>query len=518
MTDIPPPAAPLPPRSRARVLLAPVGRAAGLARMRRAPLRSGAVGAGLVLAVVAGAPLASRVWAGVWSLPHAGRLALVAFGLAVVAAAALWGTPRRLRERVGRARLGSVIVAAWAVVIAVVALIVVGAWWVMGAPRPLFPDRLPPKALDAIATRAFAVVAGLGAAALLVISYRRQRTTEEEVELAKADDARARLAAAREVTRLFTERFTSAYTELGSEHAAVRLGAVHALAHLADDAPTRDLRQTCVDVLCAYLRMPYEPEPGPLPGDATEEQVKAHRAETLAFASLREVRHTILRAIGNRLREDTPWRGCDYDFTGVVFDGGDLHEARFSDGRATFRDAKFSGGAVDFTGAVFSGGAVDFTGAEFAGGWVAFNYAEFAGGTVDFTNARFTNGMVSFADTEFSGGRADFNHAEFAGGAVDFTRAKFTGGIVDFIRAEFTGGPVDFTGAAFSDGWVDFTGAAFSGGRVDFAGDPAATPGARRPASGACPDRLAEAAAAGTPGVVLLPPEWESAGAAPARG
>ena len=32
------------------------------------------------------------------------------------------------------------------------------------------------------------------------------------------------------------------------------------MAGLADDWP--DHRQMCVDVLCAYLRMPYEPEPG----------------------------------------------------------------------------------------------------------------------------------------------------------------------------------------------------------------------------------------------------------------
>jgi hypothetical protein len=32
---------------------------------------------------------------------------------------------------------------------------------------------------------------------------------------------------------------------------------VYALAGLADDWPEN--RQTCVDVLCAYLRMPYEP-------------------------------------------------------------------------------------------------------------------------------------------------------------------------------------------------------------------------------------------------------------------
>ena len=32
------------------------------------------------------------------------------------------------------------------------------------------------------------------------------------------------------------------------------------MAGLADDWPEN--RQTCVDVLCAYLRLPYDPDPG----------------------------------------------------------------------------------------------------------------------------------------------------------------------------------------------------------------------------------------------------------------
>lgn len=35
--------------------------------------------------------------------------------------------------------------------------------------------------------------------------------------------------------------------------------AVYALARLADD--WEEQRQVCIDVLCAYLRMPYQPDP-----------------------------------------------------------------------------------------------------------------------------------------------------------------------------------------------------------------------------------------------------------------
>jgi hypothetical protein len=56
-----------------------------------------------------------------------------------------------------------------------------------------------------------------------------------------------------------TERFGRAADQIGSEQAAVRLAGVYAMAKLADD--WAEERQTCIDVLCAYLRMPYTPPP-----------------------------------------------------------------------------------------------------------------------------------------------------------------------------------------------------------------------------------------------------------------
>jgi hypothetical protein len=71
---------------------------------------------------------------------------------------------------------------------------------------------------------------------------------------------------------------------------AVRLAGAYAMAGLADDWPEN--RQTCVDVLCAYLRLPYDPEPG---DGATPADRAAHRAN-------REVCRTIIRVIGAHLR------------------------------------------------------------------------------------------------------------------------------------------------------------------------------------------------------------------------
>jgi len=134
--------------------------------------------------------------------------------------------------------------------------------------------------------------------------------------------------------RTLNERFATAADKLGSDKPpAVRLAGVYAMAGLADDWPEN--RQTCVDVLCAYLRIPYEPDPGggsPLP-------------QRLAFRASREVRHTVIRVINAHLTDGAAvsWRGLNFDFTGVVFDGG------------SFARAEFSGGTVDFSGAEFSG-------------------------------------------------------------------------------------------------------------------------------------------------------------------
>ena len=81
------------------------------------------------------------------------------------------------------------------------------------------------------------------------------------------------------------------------------------------------------------------------------------------------------------------WQGLNFDFTGVVFDGGSFSDAKFSGGGVNFTDAEFSGSTINFENAKFSGGGVFFTGAEFSGSAVGFTGAKFSGGTVDFGGA-----------------------------------------------------------------------------------------------------------------------------------
>jgi len=278
----------------------------------------------------------------------------------------------------------------------------------------------------------FASVAGAGALVALIVAYRRQK-------IAEADSAHDR-------TRVFNERFTAIAAQLGDDKPAVRLAGVHAMAGLADDWKVN--RQTCIDVLCAHLRIPYEPDPGG----------KATAAKRLAFQANREVRHTVIRVITAHLKDDAraSWQGMDFDFTGVVFDGGN------------FADARFSGGTVKFIEAEFTSGMINFSRAKFSGGTVSFEMSKFSGGRVTFQNAEFSGSTVFFAVTKFSGAKVDFEYAQFSEGIIPFIMAEFSGGTVDFNRTKFSGSTIGFEMTEFSGGTVDFSRAQFSGGIVDF--------------------------------------------------
>ncbi|MFJ8470170.1 pentapeptide repeat-containing protein [Streptomyces swartbergensis] len=321
-------------------------------------------------------------------------------------------------------------------------------WKLLGVQGLASEQRIGSRTLFDLAKLSFGVVAGAGALVALVVAYRRQKVGEDAVE--------------REKTRLHNERFTHAVDQLGNESEAVQLGAVHALAGLADDAPTRDLRQTCIDVLCAYLRLPYTAEADLPEGDAQARH---------AYLALREVRHTVIRLIRNHLRlapeHPRSWQGHQFDFTAVTFDGGDLSGAVFSGGTVNFFGAEFSGGTVNFSGAEFSGGKVIFRNAKISGGLVNFYGAIFSGTRVDFCDAKVPRGKVTFRNATISGGVVEFRNAELSGGAISFRGVEISAGRVNFSGAVFIGGMVDFRGAKFAGGTVNFSGVKFSG-KVDF--------------------------------------------------
>ncbi len=149
-------------------------------------------------------------------------------------------------------------------------------------------DSAPSTAVDvvkaALARDSSRVVIAVG----LVVAYRRQKDAE-----------RAQ----------FAQRFGAASAQLGDSDVAVRVAGVYAMAAAADESPAFARRQQCIDVLCGYLRLPYDPDSGeqqphasssrPPRGPATTAG-HPHRGDCAAKRirqNDREVRNTILRVL-----------------------------------------------------------------------------------------------------------------------------------------------------------------------------------------------------------------------------
>jgi uncharacterized protein YjbI with pentapeptide repeats len=293
---------------------------------------------------------------------------------------------------------------------------------------------------------ALTVVAGIGGVVALVVAFRKQHLSE-------AEHVRQEDAAKREQTKLFNERFGKAAELLSADKPASRLAGVYAMAGLADDWV--EGQQRCIDVLCAYLRMPYTKPNDDSPPEAWEQRI---------------VRHTIIRVIGAHLSADADpsWRGRDFDFTRVVFDGGNLAGAVFAaPGRVSFQKAQFVS-HFGFTNALFDTTYASFNGASVHHGRLSFVHAKF-GGHVEMMRLRVLGGMVDFIEADI-GGHVHFDGSTFVAGSVQFTNSRFGGELVTFNNAEFRGAEVTFAGAVFASGSVTFSSAEFAGGLVSFVG------------------------------------------------
>lgn len=171
-------------------------------------------------------------------------------------------------------------------------------------------------------------------------SHRSAKAAEDSVAL-NADTARA--TAARMDSEGLAKRYQDAAAQIGHDKAAVRLAGVYALARLADDWP--DQRQTCVDVLCAYLRM------RPKLMDHYEDQY----AVVVPDDGDQQVRRTVSDLISSRVAgADALWASCDFNLTYAH-----LHDFQL-------RDANIRGRFI-ITGAIIKG-KCSFTRAAFGRG------------------------------------------------------------------------------------------------------------------------------------------------------
>ncbi|GAA2669883.1 hypothetical protein GCM10010412_048560 [Nonomuraea recticatena] len=254
------------------------------------------------------------------------------------------------------------------------------AWWLLtGLPvvanlPPITDPAVAASARNEILRTALAAGAGVGAAITLALAFRRQRHTEVVADAAKHDATERRV----------TELYTKAVEQLGHDKAAVRLGGLHALERLAQDTPV--LRQTIVDVICAYLRMPFAPPREDSRGNRIRAVQRAARKDGQAPTAMggdpheeRQVRLTAQRILAAHLRYELPpvrrwwqrpaatnlrfWPGVRLDLTGATLLDFDFRNCRVSDAR--FGQATFSGDA-GFDHATFSGHAW-FGGAAFSG-------------------------------------------------------------------------------------------------------------------------------------------------------
>ena len=365
------------------------------------------------------------------------------------------------------------------VVLAAAALVLVVLWrWVDGLALA-DPDKRAAAQLDVVKTASGIAIGGGGLFALY-LAARRQRTQELElevrrdelrnrrVELAQRDRAQAHAEQVAEVNRLHAEQvaadarldaaerrltdiYTSAAEQFGSDKVAVQLAGLYGFERLADDHP--QLRQTVVNVICSFLRMPALPSSDDAMVTSTNSQVRA-AAQRILLEHLRPRPERIGEgAAGAR------WE-ASLDLSGATLEDFSLAGCRIGNG--VFNGARFLGGC-DFTGLSTVGG-LDLTGTTFGcplpargthiGGEAVFDQAVFEA-SVDFDGSHFA-GAVGLKGTTLAGD-ASFDRCRFVdglrlallrcSGAVGFT-AMACGRAFEVESATFEG-PVAFRGADF---------------------------------------------------------------------
>lgn len=378
----------------------------------------------------------------------------------------------------------------WVVVLGLVGAIGAGVaviWWLLAEAGSGNITRASLR-IDAIRT-GLTVVAGTGGAVALVFAARRQWLAEraqrhsEQVDAAdrahadRVQDHQEKLAATerqhqdqvaeateRDATeRRITDLFAKAVDQLGADTAAARLGGLYALERLAQTYAAH--RQTIVDMICGYLRMPANGS------DPQEPQVR----QTAQRILCRHLRHDPERYwdgvtidLSGAVLTDFDASGCRFgwaDFAGTRFEKLTLFEGTVFDGHLMLRDARFTG-VTSFVCAAFPVGpqldrivfedVVHFSEAMFAAPLTGLTERSFGGAaffhrtrfldTATFDHVRFP-AEADFGAAEFAKG-GSFEHAEFGAG-VNFQNCRFGGPA--FLRYLTVRGDAVFTGAAFGD-------------------------------------------------------------------
>ncbi len=383
-----------------------------------------------------------RRWLGTYGVVVAGFAA----GLVLLVAAGLERQRSRRPAGARRAPLSWWVIAGGAVLVVAVAWAAT-AWLLHEASGAHDPAA---ARVDAVKT-GLAIGAGTGGVLALLLAVRRQ-WHQEITSLDTTHDA---------TERRVTELYTKAAEQLGSDKAPVRMAGLYALERLAQDHLSQ--RQTIVNVLCAYLRMPCTVPAATAPdgesgATADKDELRTYREAVQE----KEVRLAAQRLLADHLRPGpepgnpapTYWAEIDLDLTGATLIAFNL--ASCTTGAAVFKSATFVD-VADFGTTTFTGNA-DFRTAAFTS-TADFKSATFVD-VADFETATFT-GYAPFGEVTFHGS-ARFRAATFRSTAT-FWSTTFTS-TADFRSATFI--DVNFGAATFT-GTTGF-GATNFGGRPDF--------------------------------------------------
>lgn len=351
---------------------------------------------------------------------------------------------------------------------------VTGVLWTIADSAP--PENQPAMHFDAVVFGATAAAAG-GVVIGLILQFRRQRMAEHTHA---QDDAKFQLAIqaqqhieADATARRVTETMTKAIEQFATGNVVVRLAGLQALERVAQE--NNGQRQAIIDLICAYLRMPFAPPTGEnLRSDTFEIEERAAQDELQVRLAAQKVIADHTRIPSRRDPDIEPpeqyWPNLFLDLTGATLISFSMRSsvvriAVFAGctfyGRANFSNAKIT--MVDFNKARFS------TGDEIAMPQqpMSASPAEYV---ASFSNAEFHTGLFAGADFE---GPVTFSSATFTGSAdfgiagsalydahTDGPRPKPDDKPAARFRSDAVFSDVTFRNASF--GYVEFD------GRADF--------------------------------------------------
>ena len=276
-------------------------------------------------------------------------------------------------------------------------------------------------------TLAIGVATVVGAAFLMPLGS--WASTRADAESAPADRAG------------FGASFDRAVAQIGDQNAAsVRVAGVAAVVRLASDWPAR--RQDCVEYLCRYLRLPYEPDSA-APGE-------------------RQVRLAIIESLRANLAPGSVagWRGLRFDFSGAVFDQGSLDGSHFVEGSVSFSGCRFVAAGLSIRDAIFWDCGLDCSRVMIDGdAGLDFDGSQFRQARTNFTEITLVSGRLSLRRTYWHAGAHDFDRMRLRGGSILFDNATFEPSeqLTDWDRASL----VSFRNCGLEAGTLSFRDARF---------------------------------------------------------